>query len=183
MKSPKKAAPSGIETTGGSTKRIGSLGWSWWTPWIIQWRRAPSPLLGLEVEDGAMRPVLAQRPEHPAGRKRDQRGDERHVRLDDDRDRDDRGAEDQQRDDAVHAGQMIQRARAEHRRRRLQQLAARHANVMLDSLIAHSRECIPHAGTDRRSAAGAARLLRREIAEKPDRRPSGPLRTAGASRR
>ena len=25
---------------------IGSLGWSWWTPWIIQWRRAPSPLSG-----------------------------------------------------------------------------------------------------------------------------------------
>src|SRR4051812_26849760 len=25
------------------TRRSGSLGWSWWTPWMIQWKRAPGP--------------------------------------------------------------------------------------------------------------------------------------------
>jgi hypothetical protein len=33
-------------TDGGMTSRIGSLGWSWWTPWMIQWRRAPNPFSG-----------------------------------------------------------------------------------------------------------------------------------------
>src|SRR4051812_24733633 len=33
-------------TDGGMTSRIGSFGWSWWTPWMIQWRRAPSPSSG-----------------------------------------------------------------------------------------------------------------------------------------
>src|SRR5215213_2735354 len=25
------------------TRRSGSFGWSWWTPWMIQWNRAPGP--------------------------------------------------------------------------------------------------------------------------------------------
>jgi hypothetical protein len=37
---------SGIEADGGMTSRIGSLGWSWWTPWIIQCIRAPTPCSG-----------------------------------------------------------------------------------------------------------------------------------------
>ena len=31
---------------GGMTSRIGSFGWSWCTPWIIQWSRAPRPSFG-----------------------------------------------------------------------------------------------------------------------------------------
>ena len=31
---------------GGITSRIGSFGWSWWTPWIIQCSRAPMPSSG-----------------------------------------------------------------------------------------------------------------------------------------
>ena len=33
-------------TDGGMTSRSGSFGWSWWTPWMIQWKRAPSPSSG-----------------------------------------------------------------------------------------------------------------------------------------
>ena len=33
-------------TDGGITRRIGSLGWSWCTPWMIQCRRAPIPSSG-----------------------------------------------------------------------------------------------------------------------------------------
>ena len=34
------------EADGGMTSRSGSFGWSWWTPWIIQWIRAPIPCSG-----------------------------------------------------------------------------------------------------------------------------------------
>ena len=40
-KSPKKRAASGMLTAGGMTSRIASLGWSWWTPWMMKWRRSP----------------------------------------------------------------------------------------------------------------------------------------------
>ena len=33
-------------TDGGMTSRIGSFGWSWCTPWMIQCRRAPIPSSG-----------------------------------------------------------------------------------------------------------------------------------------
>src|SRR5215217_7385559 len=41
--SPQKPSASGMLTDGGITRRSGSLGWSWWTPWMIQWKRAPGP--------------------------------------------------------------------------------------------------------------------------------------------
>src|SRR5829696_3421568 len=41
--SPKNPAARGTLTDGGITRRSGSLGWSWWTPWMIQWKRAPGP--------------------------------------------------------------------------------------------------------------------------------------------
>ena len=40
------SADSGTLTDGGITSRIGSLGWSWWTPWMIQCSRAPMPCSG-----------------------------------------------------------------------------------------------------------------------------------------
>ena len=40
-KSAKKRAASGMLAAGGITRRIASLGWSWWTPWIMKWRRSP----------------------------------------------------------------------------------------------------------------------------------------------
>ena len=40
---PQKPSASGMLTDGGITSRSGSFGWSWWTPWMIQWSRAPSP--------------------------------------------------------------------------------------------------------------------------------------------
>ena len=33
-------------TDGGMTSRSGSFGWSWCTPWMIQWKRAPRPSSG-----------------------------------------------------------------------------------------------------------------------------------------
>ena len=43
---PRTASASGIDADGGITSRIGSFGWSWWTPWIIQCSRAPMPSSG-----------------------------------------------------------------------------------------------------------------------------------------
>ena len=43
---PRNAAASGTLTDGGMTSRMGSLGWSWWTPWMIQCSRAPRPSCG-----------------------------------------------------------------------------------------------------------------------------------------
>ena len=40
------SAASGMLTDGGITSRIGSLGWSWWTPWMIQCSLAPIPCSG-----------------------------------------------------------------------------------------------------------------------------------------
>ena len=37
---------SGTLTDGGITRRSGSFGWSWCTPWMIQWSRAPKPSSG-----------------------------------------------------------------------------------------------------------------------------------------
>ena len=37
---------SGTLAAGGITSRIGSFGWSWWTPWIIQCSFAPIPSSG-----------------------------------------------------------------------------------------------------------------------------------------
>ena len=54
------------DAAGGMTSRSGSFGWSWWTPWTIQCSRAPMPVLGLEVEDHAVHPVLGERPERVA---------------------------------------------------------------------------------------------------------------------
>ena len=28
-------------TAGGMTSRMASLGWSWWTPWMMKWTRSP----------------------------------------------------------------------------------------------------------------------------------------------
>ncbi len=33
-------------TDGGITSRIGSFGWSWWTPWMMKCSRAPSGWVG-----------------------------------------------------------------------------------------------------------------------------------------
>ena len=43
---PQKPSASGTLTDGGITSRSGSFGWSWWTPWMIQWKRAPMPSSG-----------------------------------------------------------------------------------------------------------------------------------------
>ena len=43
---PQKPSASGMLTDGGITRRSGSFGWSWWTPWMIQCSRAPIPSSG-----------------------------------------------------------------------------------------------------------------------------------------
>ena len=45
-KAKKKSAASGIETAGGITSRILSLGWSWWMPWMMKCMRRPKALSG-----------------------------------------------------------------------------------------------------------------------------------------
>ena len=42
----KKSAARGIETEGGITRRILSLGWSWWMPWMMKCMRRPKALSG-----------------------------------------------------------------------------------------------------------------------------------------
>ena len=47
-KSPKKSAARGMLAAGGITRRIASLGWSWWTPWIMKWSRSPPRNFGCQ---------------------------------------------------------------------------------------------------------------------------------------
>ena len=35
-------------TAGGMTSRIASFGWSWWTPWMMKWRRSPPANFGCQ---------------------------------------------------------------------------------------------------------------------------------------
>ena len=35
-------------TAGGMTSRMASLGWSWWTPWMMKWRRSPPRNFGCQ---------------------------------------------------------------------------------------------------------------------------------------
>ena len=101
---PQKPSASGMLTDGGITSRSGSFGWSWWTPWMIQWRRAPEALLRLEVEDQPVHPVLGERPEDVAREHEADHLDGRGLASGADGERhDDRRDEDHERDHRMHA--------------------------------------------------------------------------------
>ena len=69
----RRTAPrAGCWPPGGITSRSRSFGWSWWTPWMMKWRRLPERVVGLPVEDLPVQPVLGQRPDQEAG------GDQQH---------------------------------------------------------------------------------------------------------
>ena len=42
----RSASASGTDAAGGMTSRLGSFGWSWWTPWMRKCSRAPTPPSG-----------------------------------------------------------------------------------------------------------------------------------------
>jgi len=48
VKAKKKSAASGIATAGGITSRSLSLGWSWWTPWMMKCIWCPKALSGCQ---------------------------------------------------------------------------------------------------------------------------------------
>ena len=128
---------SGTLAAGGMTSRSGSFGWSWWTPWIIQCSRAPMPVLGLEVEDDAVQPVLGERPDGVAA-EHERRGSRRRRRARSpvsEQDGDD-GREDQDRYGGVHAREAVQQRGLEHGRRGLQELlSAVHAATRYRSVL------------------------------------------------
>ena len=111
------SAASGIDTDGGITSRIGSFGWSWWTPWMIQCSRAPMPVLGLEVEDDAVQPVLGQRPEQVAADRPEDPAVRPEIAVVHREEPEDQRAEEQHGHARVHPGQLVERRRLEDPRR------------------------------------------------------------------
>ena len=88
---------------------------------MIQWSRAPDALLGLEVEDEPVQPVLEERPEQVA---REHQADDLQrgglaARAGHEQD-DDRRNEDQRRDHGMDAREPVEQIRLEHPGRGLQ---------------------------------------------------------------
>ena len=120
------------DADGGITSRSGSLGWSWWTPWIIQCSRAPSPSLGLEVEDDAVQPVLRERPDGVAAEREPDGASARPAarRPRATQRRRSTGTKMSDRDDGMHAREAVQQRRLEHRRRGLEVLGPAHGATL-----------------------------------------------------
>ena len=103
-------------TDGGITSRIGSFGWSWWTPCMIQWSRAPRPSSGSkwkitrwsQYSVSVQNSVAPREPRqglertHPLERARREHGDGRE--------------EDQDGDGGMNPGEPVQELRLEHPR-------------------------------------------------------------------
>ena len=121
VKSQKKSAASGMLTAGGITRRSRSLGWSWWTPWMMKWRRSPPLNFGCQWKTSrcSQYSVRVQIRTPAANRPITDADAVAAVEAGPEPDRDDRHEQDR-RDAGVHAREEVEEAVLEQRRRRRQ---------------------------------------------------------------